>query len=50
MFGDFCDIDDWHPAILSCALKSIDGGVHRVLMIDGIGKFVEKRVATDPSV
>lgn len=49
MIGDFCDIDDWHPAISTCALKSIDGGVHRVIEVDGIGEFVEKLVATDPS-
>ncbi len=47
VIGDFCDIDDWHPAITGCALKSIDGSVHRILTLDGGGEVVEKLVAVD---
>ena len=45
--GDFCDIDDWHPAFTSCALKSIDGSVNRILTLAGGGEVVEKLVAVD---
>lgn len=46
--GDFCDIDDWHPAVSACNLKVIDGALHRVMtLVDG-AKFVEKRIAVEP--
>ena len=48
VIGDFCDIDDWHPAFVGCALKTRDGGgVHRILTLDGGGEFVEKLIATE---
>ncbi len=47
MIGDFCDIDDWHPGVNSCALKVIDGSLARVLTtVDG-DDFVQKRIADD---
>ncbi len=45
MAGDFCDIDDWHPAIADCALKAKDGALHRILTTVEGGEFVEKRIA-----
>lgn len=48
--GDFCDIDDWHPAISACRLKVIDGALHRVLTLADGGEFVEKRVAVEPGL
>lgn len=45
--GDFCDIDDWHPSITSCVLKSIDGSVHRNLTLADGAEVVEKLVAVD---
>lgn len=51
VIGDFCDLDDWHPAFLGCALKTPEGGgVHRILAMDGGGTFVEKLVATEPGL
>ncbi len=45
--GDFCDIDDWHPAIADCALKVKDGALHRILTtVDG-AEFDEKRIAVE---
>ncbi|HEY9038859.1 MAG TPA: SRPBCC family protein [Roseovarius sp.] len=47
MAGDFCDIDDWHPAIADCALKAKDGALYRILTtVDG-AEFVEKRIAVE---
>lgn len=48
--GDFCDLDDWHPAFVGCQLKTIDGGLHRILTMDGGGAFVEKLVASEPGL
>ncbi len=45
MAGDFCDIDDWHPAIADCVLKVEDGALHRILTTVEGGEFVEKRIA-----
>lgn len=45
--GDFCDIDDWHPAITACATKVIDGKIHRILTTADGGEFVEQRIATE---
>jgi len=47
--GDFCDIDDWHPGITSCALKSETGGVHRLITV-GDAKVLEKLVASEPGL
>ncbi len=50
VIGDFCDLDDWHPAVISCALKSRDGAVHRVLQVDGGAEFVERLIAVEPGL
>ena len=50
MVGDFCDIDDWHPALAACDLEVIDGSLHRNLTtVDG-SVFVEKRIAVEPEL
>ena len=47
LVGDFCDIDDWHPRISSCALKVSDGRLHRVMTpVDG-AIFEEQRIAAE---
>ncbi|WP_299851640.1 SRPBCC family protein [uncultured Roseovarius sp.] len=48
--GDFCDIDDWHPAVSSCSLKVIDGSLHRILNTTSGAEFVEKRIAVEPGL
>ncbi|AVO36832.1 SRPBCC family protein [Pukyongiella litopenaei] len=48
LIGDFCDIDDWHPAVSTCELKVIDGALHRILATTDGAKLVEKRVASEP--
>ncbi len=48
--GDFCDIDDWLPAIETCRLRVIDGGLHRVLTLADGAEFVEKRIAEEPGI
>lgn len=51
VIGDFCDLDDWHPAFVGCALKTRDGGgVHRILTTQDGGQFVEKLIATEPGL
>jgi hypothetical protein len=50
IMGDFCDIDDWHPAVEVCRLRVIDGALHRVLTLAGGGEFVEKRIAEEPGI
>lgn len=45
--GDFCDIDDWHPAILGCALRADGGSVQRHLTLSDGGTLVERLVAVD---
>lgn len=51
VIGDFCDLDDWHPAFVGCALKTREGGgVHRILTMDGGAEFVEKLIATEPGL
>ena len=48
VIGDFCDLDDWHPAFVGCALKTREGGgVYRILTMAGGGEFVEKLIATE---
>lgn len=48
--GDFCDIDDWHPQIVSCTLKARDNILHRNLELRNGLKVVEKRVAEEPGL
>lgn len=48
--GDFCDLDDWHPAFKACSLKVIDGRLHRILVtVDG-AELMQKRIATEPGL
>ena len=48
--GDFCDIDDWHPYMQACALKVIEGRLHRsVTTVDG-AEHLEKRIAAEPGL
>lgn len=50
VIGDFCDIDDWHPGVDDCKLKTIDGRLHRVLKTGDGGEFVEQRIAAEPTL
>ncbi len=45
VIGDFCDIDDWHPGIVSCALEARDGAVHRQLMLGDGAPVLEQLVS-----
>ncbi len=45
--GGFCDIDDWHPGVVNCEEKVIDGKLHRVLTTTGGDRFVEQRIAKE---
>lgn len=46
VIGDFCGIEDWHPAIESCALDKTDPKM-RTLTLKGGGTIVEKQTARD---
>ncbi|MFL4471832.1 SRPBCC family protein [Tateyamaria armeniaca] len=48
--GDFCDIDDWHPNVSSCALKVMDGSLVRVLTTDTGEEAIQKRIAQEESL
>ena len=47
LIGDFCDIDDWHPAVSACALKVMDGSLTRVLTMDTGEQVIQKRIAQE---
>ena len=47
LIGDFCDIDDWHPKVSSCALKVVDGSLVRVLTSDTGDQVTQKRIARE---
>ena len=47
LIGDFCDIDDWHPQVFSCALKVLDGSLVRVLTTDTGDQVTQKRIARE---
>ena len=47
LIGDFCDIDDWHPQVSSCALKVLDGSLVRVLTTDTGDQVTQKRIARE---
>lgn len=47
LIGDFCDIDDWHPNVSSCALKAMDGSLVRVLTTDSGAQVIHKRIAQE---
>lgn len=44
--GDFCDIDDWHPGIVSCSLEARDGAVHRRLTLGDGAPVLEQLVSS----
>ena len=48
--GDFCDIDDWHPGIVSCNLESRGDTVHRQLVLGDGAPVLEQLVAAVPGV
>lgn len=48
--GDFCDIDDWHPGIVSCVLDARDGAVHRQLALGDGARVVEQLVSAQVGV
>lgn len=50
LIGDFCDIDDWHPDVRSCALKVKDGALVRVLTTNARDEMVQKRIAEEPGL
>lgn len=50
LVGDFCDIDDWHPEIVACDLKVIDGRLHRVLTTTAGAEILERRIAAEPGL
>lgn len=43
--GDFCDIDDWHPGIVSCVVESRDDMVHRQLTLGDGAPVLEQLVS-----
>lgn len=45
--GGFCDIDDWHPGVIGCELKVIEGKLHRVLTTATGDQFVDQRIAKE---
>lgn len=45
--GGFCDVDDWHPRVVECELKVIDGKLHRVLTTDIGDQFIDQRIAKE---
>ena len=47
LIGDFCDIDDWHPNVSSCALRVMDGSLVRVLTTETGDKKIQKRIARE---
>lgn len=50
VIGDFCDIDDWHPAVRTCQLKVVDGTLQRILTLADGAQFVEQRIAEEPGL
>lgn len=46
VIGDFCGIEDWHPAIEKCELDKKDPTM-RTLTLKGGGTIVEKQTARD---
>lgn len=50
VLGDFCDIDDWHPGIVSCVLEARDGAVHRQLTLGDGAPVLEQLVSSEPGV
>jgi hypothetical protein len=48
--GDFCDVDDWHPGIVSCVLAARDGAVHRQLTLGDGAPVLEKLTSVEAGV
>ena len=47
LVGGFCDVDDWHPNIIACDVKAVEGTLHRVLTTNSGETFVEQRIARE---
>ncbi|MBY0250254.1 MAG: SRPBCC family protein [Methylobacterium organophilum] len=45
--GEFCGIEDWHPAVEKCALSEKDGKTLRTLTLKDGGTIVERLEARD---
>jgi len=41
MFGDFCAVKDWHPAVVECEQFEEDGDTYRTLTLADGGKIKE---------
>ncbi len=48
-FGNFCEIAEWHPAILSCTEGKEDGAVYRTLSLKDGEKIKEKLLSQGPT-
>ena len=44
--GDFCDVDDWHPGIVSCELEARDGAAHRQLTLGDGAPVLERLMSS----
>ena len=47
LVGGFCDVDDWHPSIIACEVKVIEGKLHRILTTNSGETFVDRRIAKE---
>jgi Polyketide cyclase / dehydrase and lipid transport len=47
VFGDFCAIKDWHPAVTDCQQVKEGGLTYRNLTLKGGGKIKEKLTGTE---
>lgn len=47
--GEFCTIQDWHPAIVDCEVSNQDDGMIRILTLEDGGKITDKLTSTDNS-
>jgi Polyketide cyclase / dehydrase and lipid transport len=47
IFGDFCAIKDWHPAVTDCQEVKEGGATYRNLTLKGGGKIKEKLTGTE---
>lgn len=50
MVGDFCDVDDWHPGIVSCVLEARDGAMHRQLTLGDGAPVLEHLISSKAGV
>lgn len=47
LVGGFCDIDDWHPGIIACEVKAVEGTLHRILTTNSGETYVDQRIAKE---